>query len=196
MFSVFSAIKRKDLGLPSRWATIAFWLSFCNISTYSEPENITEFSRKCPEIPKLRSYRQNPSDSFWKSFPMYRACKGVKKRVKAGVFKRLVQKCWFYWDCHQRKIARQALKTVTEGAFTALKHFLPAIETKNAKSAYQHGLLLTDAIGHWEKNKMVAGPFRQTPVRKFPLKPFNGCPTKNQDPPNSKLVRPKNNFIQ
>ena len=59
-----------------------------------------------------------------------------------------------------------------EGAFTALKHFLPSIETKNAKSAYQHGLILTDAIGHWVKNRMVAGPFDKPPFENFRSNPL------------------------
>ena len=188
----FSAIHREDLGLPSRWATIAFWLSLCNVSTLLEPVKIPEFSRKCPEIPKLRSYRQNPSNSFWKIFPKYRAHKGVKKRVKAGVLKRLVQKCWFFWDCHQRKIARQALKTVTEGAFTALNSLLPSIETKNAKSAFQHGLLLTDTIGHWVKNKMVAGPFDKPPFKNFRSNPLMAVQQKTKVRPILNLSAPKN----
>ena len=78
----------------------------------------------------------------------------------------------FFWDCHQRKIAKQALKTVREGAFTALRTLLPSIETKNAKSAFQHGLLLTDTIGHWVKCKMVAGPFDEPPLENFRANPL------------------------
>ena len=88
------------------------------------------------------------------------------------------------------------MKTVMEGAFTALKHFLPSIETKNAKSAYQHGLILTDAIGHWVKNRMVAGPFDKQPFENFRSNPLMVCATKNQGPPNSKLVCPKNFIVQ
>ena len=58
--SVFSAIKCEDLGLPSWWATVTFWLSFCNVSTYSEPENVSEFSRKCPEILKITELQTKP----------------------------------------------------------------------------------------------------------------------------------------
>ena len=96
---------------------------------------------------------------------------GTKKRVqtklKTGVLKRLTQKCWFSWNCHQRKIAKHALRTVARGAETALKKVLPGIVAKNAKSAFVHGVLLTDTIAQWVKNKMVAGPFDEPPLNIF-----------------------------
>ena len=53
-----------------------------------------------------------------------------------------------------------------------LRTMLPSIETKNAKSAFQHGLLLTDTIGHWVKCKMVAGPFDEPPLENFRANPL------------------------
>ena len=129
----FSAVTREDLGLPIRWATVAFWLSTCKISSVPPLQISKPFKRKCPEIPDLRNYRRPPLSSFWREFPKFRAnC--IRKRVKSGVFRKFVQKCWFGWTCHQRKIA---LRTVTRGAQTSLKFLLPGIFSKNAKSAFE-----------------------------------------------------------
>ena len=113
-----SAVTRIDLGLPLQWITVAFWLSFCTVSSKTEKEISPNFNKKCPEIPSLRSYRYIPDSCFWKEFPKFKAKKRVKARLRPGVLKRLIQKCWFSWDCHQRKIAKQALQTITHGALT------------------------------------------------------------------------------
>ena len=170
---------------------MAFWLSFCRISSRSEPEKTTPFTKKCPEIPILRSYRHPPADSFWKTFPKFKARNRVKKRVKVGVLKKLTQKCWFIWDCHQRKIAKHALRTVSKGVVTALKKVLPPIELKNASSAFHHGVLLTDTIAQWVKNKMVAGPYDKAPLENFCVNPLMAVQQKNKVRPILNLSAPK-----
>ena len=140
----------------ARWATVAFWLSTCKISSIPPIQISKPFNRKCPEIPVLQNYQHSPSSCFWKKFPKFRANR-VRKRVKSGVVRKLVQKCWFSWTCHQRKIAKHALKTVTRGAQTALKFPLPELFSKNAKSAFEHGSLLTDTIAQCPLGKKRNG---------------------------------------
>ena len=91
-----------------------------------------------------------------------------------------MQKCWFIWDCHQRKIAKHALRTVSKGVVTALKKVLPPIESKNASSAFFHGILLTDTIAQWVKNKMVAGPFDKAPLENYRVNPLMAVQQKNK----------------
>ena len=68
-----AAITREDLGLPLLWATVAFWLSSCRISTTSPPDQNATFNKKCPELRKLKNYRNQPPPPFWKQFPRFRA---------------------------------------------------------------------------------------------------------------------------
>ena len=82
-----------------------------------------------------------------------------------------MQKCWFLWNKHQRKIAKTALITIKKGALTVMNGILPVLNSQNAKSAFTHGEMLTDTIAHWVKNKMVAGPFRKPPLNNFRVNP-------------------------
>ena len=186
----FSAVTREDLGLPIRWATVAFWLSTCKISSVPPLQISKPFKRKCPEIPDLRNYRRPPLSSFWREFPKFRADR-IQKRVKPGVFRKLVQKCCFSWTCHQRKIAKIALRTVTRGAQTSLKFPLPGIFSKNAKSAFEHSYLLTDTIAHWIKSEMVAGPFDFPPLENFRVNSLMAVKQKNKVRPILNLSAPK-----
>ena len=58
-----------------------------------------------------------------------------------------------------------------------MKNFLPGIISKNAKSAYENGILLTDTIAHWVKSEMVAGPFDSPPLEKLSREPSDGSQT-------------------
>ena len=83
-----------------------------------------------------------------------------------------MQKCWFSWNKHQRKIAKTAIATIKEGVLTVLNGVLPILDSQNAKSAFIYGEMLTDTIAHWVKNKMVAGPFRKPPLNNFRVNPL------------------------
>ena len=72
-----------------------------------------------------------------------------------------------------------------------VEKILPPIDAKNARSAYLHGVLLTDTIAQWVKNKMVAGPFDKPPLKNFRVKTPDGSSTEEQNPPNFELVRPE-----
>ena len=192
MFFIISAVTRTNLGLPLQWATVAFWISFCRVSTSTDPEKLSIVPKKCPEIPSLRCYQRPPKICFWKTFPKYRAKNRVRPRVRLGVLKRLTQKCWFLWNCHQRKIAKNALRTISKGAVTAMKKCLPPIVSKNARSAFAHGELLTDTIAQWVKNKMVAGPFDEPPLPNFRVNPLMAVQQKTKIRPILNLSAPKN----
>ena len=169
---------------------MAFWLSTCKISSVPPLQISKPFKRKCLEISDLRNYCHPPSSSFWREFPKFRAnC--IRKRVKSGVFRKLVQKRWFGWTCHQRKIKKIALRTVTRGAQTSLKFLLPGIFSKNAKSAFEHGSLPTDTIAHWVKSEMVAGPFDFPPLENFRVNSLMAVKQKNKVRPILNLSAPK-----
>ena len=94
-----------------------------------------------------------------------------------------MQKCWFLWNKHQRKIAKTALITIKKGAVTVMKGILPVLDSQNAKSAFIYGEMLTDTIAHWVKNKMVAGPFRKPPLNNFRVNPLMAVKQKTKVSP-------------
>ena len=177
--------------MPAAWATIAFWLSNCTTGFHFRPENSSEPKIKCPEIPRLASYRKTPDRRFWDRFPSHRPKRNFKPRIKVSIFKKWVRKCWFSWNCHQRKIAKIAIDTLTRGATTALKYTLGQITVPNAKSAYHYGEFLTDSIAGWVKNKMVAGPFKTPPLKNFRANPLMAVAQRNKVRPILNLSAPK-----
>ena len=77
------------------------------------------------------------------------------------------------------------------GAQTSLKFPLPGIFSKNAKSAFEHGSLLTDTIVHWVKSEMVAGPFDFPPLENFRVNSLMAVKQKNKVRPILNLSAPK-----
>ena len=77
------------------------------------------------------------------------------------------------------------------GAQTSLKFPLPGIFSKNAKSAFEHGSLLTDIIAHWVKSEMVAGPFDFPPLENFRVNSLMAVKQKNKVRPILNLSAPK-----
>ena len=151
---------------------MAFWLSSCRIRTKSPPDQNAKFYKKCPKLRELKNYRNQPPPPFWKQFPKFRAEKKAHSKICFKVLKILVQKCWFTWNKHQRKIARTALNTLKNGASTFLKQMLPKLNSQNAKSAFIYGEMLTDTVAHWVKSKRVAGPFKNPPLKNFRVNPL------------------------
>ena len=147
----------------------------------------------------MQSNRKHPAAPFWKKFPKFKAAKRSNSKICLKVLKRLVQKCWFSWNKHQRKIAKTAIATIKEGALTVLNGVLPILDSQNAKSAFIHGEMLTDTIAHRVKNKMVAGPFKKPPFKNFCVNPLMAVKQKTKVRPILNLSAPKpasfNNFV-
>ena len=72
----------------------------------------------------------------------------------------------------EKKRADKVIKSLSEGADTFLESVLPPMNTKNAKSAYENGAVLTDTIATWIMKGFVAGPFDFPPVEGFCANPL------------------------
>ena len=105
--------------------------------------------------------------------------------------KKTIQKHWFQWNAHQRKIAKVLLITLKQGATTDLKHGLKELACKNSKSSIGNGEVLTDTIGHWVKSKMVAGPYKDKPLKNFRTNPLMAVVQKSKVRPILNLSSPK-----
>ncbi len=104
---------------------------------------------------------------------------------------KLIRKCWFDWDIHQRRDAKRALKILKLGALTHVKRDLGKLDAKNAASAFEFGEYLTDNIASWVKGGVVAGPFKKPPLRKFRVNPLMAVHQKNKVRPILNLSSPK-----
>jgi len=68
--------------------------------------------------------------------------------------------------------AKKVISDLREGADAYQKSKLPPLTTPNAKSAYQHGALITDKIASWVEAGFVAGPFEFCPCPGFRANPL------------------------
>ena len=108
----------------------------------------------------MKNYEKDPGGKFWKVFPKCYP-KELGASVRKGKLQSYVQKCWFSWTRAQKGIALKAMRRVAGKERVVLKHELKEIKVKNAKSALENGMHMTDAICGWVKKKFVAGPFRK-----------------------------------
>jgi hypothetical protein len=60
---------REDLGLPSKWSVVMFWLFASSPATATTEPIRTEGLLKNPNIPELVKYGGQGSPEFWKQFP-------------------------------------------------------------------------------------------------------------------------------
>ena len=167
------AVKRgqASLGFPG-WGVVRDWLNEGVIVNTPDISPIKQPTLKNPEIPGLSSYKDSPGDEFWKSFPFKKLPEKAETAVLTDVFAELIEKSKDKMtNCEYRR-ARKVISDLTLGAESYQLDSLPPLITANAKSALEHGQLLTDTIATWVKKGFVAGPFDCPPVSGFRANPL------------------------
>jgi len=124
-------------------------------------------AKKCPEVAKLDNYRATPDQGFWDSFPSAPLPQTARTRVNIQALKQKVAAMAGKWTRHQVAKAARTIKDLEEGASAFQKVPLPAVRVPNAESAFVHGEMVTDSIGHWVKKGILAGPFKVPPLPHF-----------------------------
>ncbi len=181
---------RPQLGLPASWGIIRKWLRDCKPAQRAKPAAAKAFKKKCPEIKKRASYSAAPNAAFWENFPAFYPVPKAQNRINLELLEEMVSNCWDRWGSQQRRIAKKTLNTLREGASTVLSHSLPGMNYPNAKSAMEHGEMLTDTIAHWVKTGMVAGPFEAPPLSGFRCNPLMAVAQKTKVRPVLNLSAP------
>jgi hypothetical protein len=154
----------------------------------SEKWNVPEL--KNPEIPILDSYDQPAKNTFWNDFPSSKDLRGRRGKIKIFKLQKLIQKCWFVWTLPEKNTAKRALKNL-RGAAVKMTQNLPAIITRNAKSAIENGRWITDTIATWIKNGFVLGPFSSPPLKNFRVNPLMAAVQRTKVRPILNLSSPK-----
>ena len=72
------------------------------------------------------------------------------------------------------------------------KSELPLVNTVNAKSALEHGEVLTDTFATWIKKGFVAGPFDSPPLPGFRVNPLGAVVRNRKVRPILNMSGPKN----
>jgi hypothetical protein len=116
-------IDRTYLGLPNCWKTIWSWLTNSRPNIHTTEPHIPEIKLKFPDIPHLPSYRHNPPQSFWDSFPKNINSDTISTPLNVDTFKNYVDMCAPEWTPMQIKIAEDAISNLTNGTTSKFKTF-------------------------------------------------------------------------
>jgi len=163
---------KKNLGIPENWETVESWLNREEVPSYPPLTETDMVSRKFPEIPILEDYSKTPEDSFWTHFPRRDLPKRATTRINVKNFKKVVARNEHLMTRTEARRANRVIQDLEVGASACQKSRLPPLTTPNAKTALEHGALLTDKIAGWVKAGFVAGPFDAPPVAGFRANPL------------------------
>ena len=180
------------MGLPKNWENTEKWLFNTKEKKIKKRKQVNKKVKKCPEIPSLTKYTENPSEKFWEKFRSYKPSKKIQTRINTKNFENLICENWENFTTYEKKTATKALQTLRFGADPKLKKNLPSINCKNNSSTIKNGELVTDTIASWVKQKFVAGPFDTPPHKNFRTNPLIAVEQKSKIRPVLNLSAPKN----
>jgi len=159
---------RCSLGLSRFWGETEKWLSNTPLVVpLVQQSQKTAFEPKWRNIPVLSNYKEDPGTNFWKNFPSAEIPRSTRTKVNRKALEGLVSKFSPGWPYHKKKRAEKLLNDLWNGGSAYQKEYLPPAAVPNAKTAYEHGQMLTDKIATWIEDKYVAGPFDQPPFPGF-----------------------------
>ena len=147
--------------------TVDMWLNTNIKASCPGPERVVMGEVKNKEIPVLESYSEGTNDSFWRKFPKRSLPTSANTKVNILKLRKMVLKASNRMSRTELKRAKKVISDLRQGANAYQRQELPPISTSNAKSAVEHGALLTDTIATWVKKGFVAGPFDTPPVPGF-----------------------------
>jgi len=134
------------LGVSSSWrSTRRILFSDWKLRAPAQKEKEI-FSKKWPNIPSLSNYREPADASFWKNFPTRDIPKQPVARVNVEKIEKRILECKDDWACHQTRRGEKLLSDLKLGAGSYQKSKLPPLSAVNAKSAFDHGVMLIDKI--------------------------------------------------
>jgi len=158
--------------------------------TFTRPPK-ANFSVKCPEIEELKSYEKPPVNSFWNKFPKNLEKNTCTTPINVCRLEKLVNENCSKWSYQQKTIARRAIRTLKFGSKICFKKGLKVKNfSKNGKSAFKHGRLITDTIATWVKKKYVIGPFSTPPYKDLNISPLMATEQKTKVRPILNLSAP------
>jgi len=160
------------MGVPRNWETVEEWLDKNSIPSYPIPVEPAKLERKYAEIPLLESYDTIPGEEFWEKFPFRALPNRATTRINVRNFGKLVEKYKPEMTRCQVRRAERVLSDLRNGASAYQRSSLPPMTAPNARTAIEHGALLTDKIAGWIESGFVAGPFDSPPVKGFRANPL------------------------
>ena len=128
---------------------------------------------------------------FWKKFPFRQLPTKPSTRVNIKRLQAAVDKVSHRLTIHQKKKARETIRSLKLGAPAYQLSPLKGALMKNALSANKHGAMFTETLENWIKEGFVAGPFLSPPLRDFRANSLMAIEQKDKVRPVLNLSYPK-----
>ncbi len=180
MSKILHIATRADLGLPSKWSQIMFWIFSTSslVSPVSAPQNPKSF--KFAEIPTLPVYGGCGSKTFWEKFPFNDLPSRPETRDDHVKLRAIIEEKNPLLLKSEITRAEKCLGYLQNGGPSFQLEKLGACCVKNSKQAIENGAAVTDTIASWVQKKFVAGPFLNPPLPNFRANSILAVPQPNK----------------
>ncbi len=153
MSKIYHIATRADLGLPSKWSQIMFWIFSTSSLVSPAPALQNPKSIKFTEIPTLPKYGGCGSVTFWEKFPYNDLPTKPETRVDHEKLRTIVKEKIPHLLKSEVNRAEKCLEYLQNGGPSFQIEKLGTCCVKNLKQAIEHGAAVTDTIASWvQKN--------------------------------------------
>jgi hypothetical protein len=175
-----SPASRADLGLPSKWSIIMFWLFATSSAAIPQEKVKEENPPKNPEIPRLKEYGGNGSQEFWSKFPRNDIPPKPETKIDTSKLKKLVEENSSKLLKAELNRANRCIEYLEIGGPAFQKDPIGPCVVKNSKKSLEFGASVSDTIATWITKKFVAGPFDKPPLPQFRVNSILAVPQPNK----------------
>jgi hypothetical protein len=155
---------RRDMGLPSSWSVIMFWLTASSSFTPLQTAGVKNNKLKHPEIPKLEKYGGQGSTEFWSKFPFNNLPSKPETKIRTDVLKSKIEEVKHKLLRSEIRRAEKCIQYLESGGPAFQKGPIGPCWVKNSKQSLELGQAVSDTIASWVTKQYVAGPFTYPPL--------------------------------
>ncbi len=171
---------RGDLGLPSKWSVIMFWLTAS--SSFFPPHAARDQVNKPkhPEIPKLEKYGGQGSPEFWINFPFNSLPSKPETKINTGILRSRIEAVKHKLLRSEIRRAEKCIQYLESGRPAFQKGPIGSCWVKNLKQSLELGTAVSGTIASWITKKYVAGPFTSPPLPNLRMNSILAVPQPNK----------------
>jgi hypothetical protein len=177
---ISSGAGREKIGIPYNWSTVSKWLNPGTKVLFPPSPSIKTQSKKCPDVPVLKSYVTPPPPAFWKAFPSLKLPSHPTSALNYQRLGAIIKGYRSSLSLDQFIRSDRVLKDLEHGSAAPFLNVLPSARTPNTPSVSIHGEEFTDTLAWWIRQGYVAGPFAAPPFKDFRTNAMMAVEQKNK----------------
>jgi len=122
---------------------------------FPEPPVVPEPTKKCPDVPRLGSYRLPPDPAFWKKFPTSKLPSHPSSLINYRHLREIIN--WFRPSLTMGQAIRadKVLHDLQHGSTVPFTADLPEARIPNTPSVMANGESFTDTLAWWVRQGKI-----------------------------------------